>query len=248
MNDLGGLSQCMMDGDPSAIGRAKRLRRKALIASTLLEVAGIAGMLLWPLITPAVLPPQMFLAPVPIFHSPRNSNPARPHEAERHDRRSTNIIPPIFQQPPTIPQHIITSAGPEPPNPYESVGPAMPDGPGAGMQGDGTEATHIARPDANSHSSAPFLISKLMDASLIYRVEPEYPPTAKMIHLSGTVKLRAIIATDGTVQDAEVVSGNPILARSALAAVRQWRYRPTQLSGKPVEVETLITVQFVMQQ
>ncbi len=247
MNDLGSLSQCMMDGDLSAIGRAKRLRGKALVASTFLEVAAIAGMLLWPLITPAVLPPQMFLAPVPIFHSVRNSNPARPHEIERHDRRTTNIIPPIFQQPPTIPPHIIASTGPEPPNTYETVGPVMLDGLKSGIEGDGTEVTHIARPDANSHSSTPLLVSKLMDASLIYRVKPEYPPTAKMIHLSGTVQLRAIIATDGTVQDVEVVSGNPILARSALAAVRQWRYRPTQLSGKPVEVETLITVQFVME-
>jgi periplasmic protein TonB len=43
-----------------------------------------------------------------------------------------------------------------------------------------------------------------------------------------------------------VLSGNPILARAACDAVRQWRYRPTLLSGQPVEVETEITVNFVL--
>jgi periplasmic protein TonB len=48
------------------------------------------------------------------------------------------------------------------------------------------------------------------------------------------------------VQDLEVLSGSPILARAAEDAVRQWRYRPTLLSGVPVEVETYITVKFVL--
>jgi periplasmic protein TonB len=86
-----------------------------------------------------------------------------------------------------------------------------------------------------------------MAARLIHRVEPEYPRTALMIHLAGTVQLRAIIGTDGSVRNVEMVSGNPILAKAALDAVRQWRYQPTQLSGRPVEVETLITVRFEMQ-
>lgn len=69
---------------------------------------------------------------------------------------------------------------------------------------------------------------------------------ARTLHLSGTVRLRAIIATDGSVQNLEVLSGHPILAQAAKDAVRQWRYRPTLLSGVPVEVETYITVNFVL--
>ena len=85
-----------------------------------------------------------------------------------------------------------------------------------------------------------------MDALLLHRVEPEYPNIAITMHLSGTVQLRAIIGTDGAIQNIQVVSGNPILANAAVAAVKRWRYQPTRLSGKPVEVETLITVQFSM--
>ena len=85
-----------------------------------------------------------------------------------------------------------------------------------------------------------------MAASLINQVQPDYPPIAEQMRLSGTVELRAIIGTDGAIRQIEVVSGNPILARAAVEAVRQWRYGPTRLSGQLVEVETLITVNFVL--
>jgi protein TonB len=86
-----------------------------------------------------------------------------------------------------------------------------------------------------------------MAASLIHRVEPVYPAIARFMHLSGRVELRAIIGTDGTMQRLEVLSGNAILALAAVSAVEQWRYRPTQLNNEPVEVETYITVNFVME-
>jgi protein TonB len=87
----------------------------------------------------------------------------------------------------------------------------------------------------------------VMDASLIHRVQPDYPPIAKLMRLSGSVLLLAVIGTDGEVHEIEVLSGNAILADAARAAVRQWRYRPTLLSGQAVEVETQITVNFVLE-
>ena len=86
-----------------------------------------------------------------------------------------------------------------------------------------------------------------MQARLVHRVQPEYPMAAKILHLAGTVELEAIIGTDGSIRQLEVLSGNPILAQAACDAVQQWQYQPTRLSGQPVEVETHITVTFVMQ-
>ena len=83
---------------------------------------------------------------------------------------------------------------------------------------------------------------------LIHRIEPQYPAIAKIARVSGTVELRAIIGRDGSVSSIEVLSGNPLLARAAVEAVRQWRYRPTILDGEAVEVETRITVNFVLGQ
>ncbi|MFZ0583616.1 MAG: energy transducer TonB, partial [Candidatus Acidiferrales bacterium] len=88
----------------------------------------------------------------------------------------------------------------------------------------------------------------VMEAALIHKVLPLYPAIAPAMHLGGTVRLRAIIAADGSVRQINVISGNPLLAQSAVAAVREWRYRPTRLNGEAVEVETLITVNFVLDQ
>lgn len=83
---------------------------------------------------------------------------------------------------------------------------------------------------------------------LIHRIEPQYPAIARIARVSGSVELRAIIGRDGSVSSIEVLSGNPLLARAAVEAARQWRYRPTFLDGEAVEVETRITVNFVLGQ
>jgi periplasmic protein TonB len=81
---------------------------------------------------------------------------------------------------------------------------------------------------------------------LIRRVQPVYPPLAMQIRREGRVELHAIIATDGTIQSLEVVNADPLFIQSALAAVREWRYRPTILDGQPVEVDTQITVIYTL--
>jgi len=75
---------------------------------------------------------------------------------------------------------------------------------------------------------------------------PVYPPIAKTAHISGTVVLHAVIAKDGSVEDLQYVSGPPLLMKSAMDAVKQWRYQPTQLNGDPVEVDTTISVVFTL--
>jgi TonB family protein len=95
-----------------------------------------------------------------------------------------------------------------------------------------------------SRGDKPYLVSHLSPAQLVYRVEPLYPRPAVVMGLQGEVKLHALIAKDGTIQSLSVTSGHPLLARAALDAVRQWRYRPYVLNGETVEVETFITVNF----
>jgi protein TonB len=85
-----------------------------------------------------------------------------------------------------------------------------------------------------------------MEAFLVHRVQPEYPPLARAVRVQGVVVLQAIIARDGTVANLRVLSGHPMLVRAAVAAVQQWRYRPYLLNGEAVEVETQITVNFVL--
>jgi protein TonB len=82
---------------------------------------------------------------------------------------------------------------------------------------------------------------------LLHRVDPIYPPLPKQMRREGQVELRAVIATDGSIQSLQVVSGDPLFLRSATDAVSQWRYRATVLNGQPVEIETYITVIYTLQ-
>jgi len=83
-------------------------------------------------------------------------------------------------------------------------------------------------------------------ASIITQTHPVYPPLARQARIQGTVVLHAIIDKEGKVAQLEVISGHPLLVQAALDAVKQWRYKPTQLNGDPVEVDTTIQVTFTM--
>lgn len=79
----------------------------------------------------------------------------------------------------------------------------------------------------------------------ISRPQPDYPIIAKETRTHGTVLLHGIISREGNLRDIVViVSPDESLASAALAAVRHWTYQPYLLNGQPVEVDTLIRVNF----
>jgi len=82
------------------------------------------------------------------------------------------------------------------------------------------------------------------EGRLIHKIDPNYPPLALSARIQGQVLLTAIISKTGEIENLVLVSGHPMLVPAALAAVKQWRYRPFLLNGEPVEVETTITVNF----
>jgi TonB family protein len=79
---------------------------------------------------------------------------------------------------------------------------------------------------------------------LIRRVQPVYPPEARLAGVEGTVVLQATISKEGRITDLKVISGPKELTQAAVGAVQQWRYRPYLLMGDPVEVETTVQVNF----
>jgi protein TonB len=80
---------------------------------------------------------------------------------------------------------------------------------------------------------------------LIRKVEPPYPAIARAARIQGNVVLKAIIDKADNIQDLQLVSGHPMLVPAAIAAVRQWHYKPYLLNGQLVEVETTVTVIFM---
>ena len=70
-----------------------------------------------------------------------------------------------------------------------------------------------------SHEKPKMVHTQISAAMLTHRVEPVYPTLAKQLGRAGRVELRAVIATDGTIQSLQVVSGDPLFYQSAMDAV-----------------------------
>lgn len=59
------------------------------------------------------------------------------------------------------------------------------------------------------------------------KVQPAYPDLARKMNITGTVKVEVVVAPNGTVKEARVVGGHPVLASSALEAAKKWRFEPS---------------------
>jgi TonB family protein len=86
----------------------------------------------------------------------------------------------------------------------------------------------------------------ILQRQLERQVAPVYPEVARQARLQGTVRLTIVVGKDGSVMQIEVLSGHPLLAESAMEAVREWRYRPTRLNNEPVEVVSTVDVVFTL--
>ena len=59
------------------------------------------------------------------------------------------------------------------------------------------------------------------------KVEPVYPDLARRMNIVGTVKIQVVVAPNGSVKEARVVGGHPVLANAALDAAKKWRFEPS---------------------
>ena len=66
------------------------------------------------------------------------------------------------------------------------------------------------------------------------KVQPVYPELARKMNITGTVKVQVVVAANGTVKDAKIVGGHPVLANAALDAIRKWRFEPTSAESTGV--------------
>jgi protein TonB len=91
----------------------------------------------------------------------------------------------------------------------------------------------------------PVPVSEETELSLFLRgVNPDYPVEAVAQKLHGPVVLQATIGRDGSVEDLKIVRGYFVLGRAAIAAVKQWQFRPYTLNGRAARTQTVLTVNF----
>ncbi|MGD1155030.1 MAG: energy transducer TonB [Terriglobia bacterium] len=107
----------------------------------------------------------------------------------------------------------------------------------------------VERPTAGGTALKRIRVPGVIEAAkLTFQPNPEYPPLAKMARIQGTVRLEAIIGQDGAIEELKALSGHPLLLKSAMEAVSKWRYQPALVKGRPVEVDTEIDLNYMLQE
>jgi TonB family protein len=86
----------------------------------------------------------------------------------------------------------------------------------------------------------------VQQSNLLHQVDPVYPPLARQARIQGVVRFNVVIAQDGHIGNITLINGHPLLVPAAQEAVKQWTYRPTLLNDDPVEVATVIDVNFML--
>ncbi len=234
----------------STAGGRKTNTGWAVVVSTIFQVVVLMILVLIPLIYTQALPRAM-LSTLLIAPPPPPPPPPPPEVIPEQvviKQPPRLITQGVLTQPRAIPKSVtIFEEAPLPPEP-----PAPAGGIFGGLGGDilgGLGAGATGAPPPPPPPPTPQRIKlggNVQEAKIVARPSPSYPALARQARIQGNVVLHAIIAKDGTVTQLEVVTGHPLLVQSALSAVRRWRYQPTLLNGEPVEVDTTITVNFVL--
>ena len=97
--------------------------------------------------------------------------------------------------------------------------------------------------DAAMPAIEPVSVPELTERTLISN-QPAIPYPASAKGQQGTVLLQVLIGRDGTVQDAKFLQGSLAFARTAIDGVGQWRFKPYSMNGRPVSVQTTLTIKF----
>jgi TonB family protein len=106
------------------------------------------------------------------------------------------------------------------------------------------EAKEMQREMEEQRTEREEISAEDLQQKLAHRVEPVYPERAKRQQLEGSVRLRVTVDAEGRVENVKVLSGSPLFTRAASDAVRQWRFEPTLVDGKPAPVVGEVVVTF----
>src|SRR5579871_3220344 len=82
------------------------------------------------------------------------------------------------------------------------------------------------------------------ESAVLTKVPPEYPSVAKQLKIQGTVELQAVVGGTGEVEKVNIVSGNPVLTKPAMEALKKWKFKPFLVDGKAATTEVPVVISF----
>lgn len=235
-------------------GLQKKRQSFATLTSFILNCLAIGVLLIMPLAFPESLPKGQLLTflvapPPPPPPPPPAAQVQRVVRQIQTDMMNTGQL----RTPTRIPQRVQMIKEEDAPPPLPSMGGVVGGVPG-GIPGGQLGGVIGGIVNATTNAAVPKFIpvtpqrvrisQGVTRGLLVQKVEPQYPTLARAARVQGDVVLSAVIDTNGQITNLQLVSGHPMLVPAAIAAVKQWRYKPYLLNGQPVEVETTITVIF----
>jgi Ca-activated chloride channel family protein len=84
----------------------------------------------------------------------------------------------------------------------------------------------------------------ILQGTATKKVPPAYPEVAKATRTTGAVQVQVTVNESGEVIDARVISGHPLFRDAAIQAAKQWKFKPMELSGKPVKTQGVLSLAF----
>jgi protein TonB len=224
-----------------SVARIRTRSRRFAVGTFFLQAVLLAATILVPYIHPAALPKQalrsLLVAPPPPAAPSPDAPVPKGHPGPAIRTIDLSVAPRI------LPRRVAQASG-------ASTPPGMVDPFGHGfgyVPGGLLAALPAPKPPevVRAKPRGPVRISAGVAAGqLLTPIEPAYPEIAREAHVQGTVVIDAVISTEGTVEEARIVTGPPLLAEAALSAVRRARYKPYLLNGVPIAVKTTIRIIF----
>ncbi|MGB9234013.1 MAG: TonB family protein [Terriglobales bacterium] len=159
-------------------------------------------------------------------------------------------------------QPILNAAAPGVAVPHPAIQAAAGSAPNSTAVPPAEETTSIEAPPISAGETGSSTLNEVLSASVSvpqlsapvsqgvsggriqHQVLPVYPAKAQTMRLEGKVVVDVMVREDGTVGDLKVLEGHPMLAEAVLDAVKNWRYEPFLLNGRPTKRETKVTINF----
>lgn len=228
---------------------SRRVKPWAVFASLIAQCCAVCIAILIPLIYTYELPAEEWLGRALLLAPPPPPAPVRTVKLKDETPPAPKRFSAVLHQPNVIPEQVaILDDSLAPSSTSALLAPQ-----GRGIHGESSDGfadgvLGVTQQLASLESVPPPVRVRVgglvQKARLIHQVPPVYPIEAIEREITGRVALEAVISAGGLIQQVKVLSGDPLLAESAVEAVRQWRYQPTKLNGRAVEVITLVEIFF----
>jgi len=217
--------------------------RKYMFRAVIVAIAGVFAACAVFFVTNVVLASRQREVPVVVvpFRELAAPPPLSKTDAPPQVAISTSVAAPTVGVPVPVPD---AEAPPEQTiASQEELARAMPS---TDMTSDGSQQIVVAPPTEEElpKFGEYVYVEELPEA--ITKVAPLYPDLAREASVDGTVMVQALVGKDGRVRDTRVVKSIPMLDAAAVAAVRQWVFKPALSNNKPVAVWVAVPVKFTL--